>query len=215
MNGQQAITAAIGVSVCGSAISKVMPDFASIRCAALCTEPSAEQAMAEAKKAAAAVQRYLREARIGRFGASRVTLSRQQHYVNGEHKLVGYQARVSFQIELTDLDTIDEVVVALVEAGANEIESISFETTRLQELRAEARRLAIADARAKALDYCEAAGIILGRVLHVEDANPLQPDYANMPRGGGLARVDAAAGAFDPSMVTVSERVLVAFAISA
>lgn len=54
----------------------------------------------------------------------------------------GYQAKISIRISLSELDGVDEIAEKLVLAGANEIERISFETTKLREIRAEARRLA-------------------------------------------------------------------------
>src|SRR5229473_3394794 len=59
-----------------------------------------------------------------------------------------------------------------VEAGANEVTSVKYLTTQLAELRAQARREAVAAARRKAEVYSEAAGVALGHVLHIEDVNP-------------------------------------------
>ena len=47
-------------------------------------------------------------------------------------------------------------------AGANELTSVTFQTTRLKEVRADARRRAVAAAREKAELYCSAAGVSAG-----------------------------------------------------
>jgi uncharacterized protein YggE len=67
---------------------------------------------------------------------------------------------------------MEDVLVGVVDAGANEIGSVEFRTTRVKEYRAEARRRAVAAAREKAENYCRAAGVSLGNVLHMEDINP-------------------------------------------
>jgi hypothetical protein len=43
----------------------------------------------------------------------------------------------------------------------------------VKEIRAQARRMAMTAAKEKAQNYCAAGGVELGRILHIEDANPL------------------------------------------
>ena len=216
MNGsRQAISAPFGVTAFGSAISKVAPDVASIRCAVSRLEPKPDKAFSEARKGAQSVQECLRKSQIADFGASRITLMQKRSFFNGENKFLGYEARVSIRATIPQLDRVEQVVCDLVEAGANEIEQISFETERLKEVRSEARRLAIVAAREKAENYCRAAGVSLGPVLHIEDVNPEVPQF----RGGGVAGAAAAADddgagrAFDPSAVQVNAAVIVAFGL--
>src|SRR5262249_44104009 len=108
----------------------------------------------------------------GDVAASRITLSQTFEYKNGKQQPTGYLAKVSFNVLLSDLDRMEEVLVGVLDAGANEIGSVEFRTTRLKEHRAEARRRAVAAAREKAENYCRAAGVSLGSVLHMEDINP-------------------------------------------
>ena len=49
---------------------------------------------------------------------------------------------------------------------------MTFQTTRLKDVRADARRQAILAAREKAEVYASAAGISLGHVIGIEDVNP-------------------------------------------
>jgi uncharacterized protein YggE len=214
MESRQGITAPLGITVYGSAISKEVPDTAVIRCAVSITEQAAQDAFLNARNAAKLAQKFLQTIDVKDYGASRATLLQQNRFINGEQKFIGYQAKVSMRIELKDLDGIDEIVTGLVEAGVNEIQSITFETTRLEAIQSEARAMAIADAKEKATEYCKSAGVALGPLLHIEDANPqlLGPEFIH--RGGGVAAgAGGGAGALDPSKINVSERVLVAFEI--
>ena len=70
------------------------------------------------------------------------------------------------------MDKVDAVLSGLIAAGANNRTSVTFQTTRLKELRADARRRAVMAAREKAELYCGAAGVAVGAVLAIEDVNP-------------------------------------------
>ena len=171
-NPEQTIKAPFGITVFGSAMSRTAPDIASLNVSVTRLEQNPADAFAKVRQGSQAVQECLRHARISEFGASRVTLTQAHRYIGGENKFIGYQAKAAFHVTLTELDRIEEILTALVAAGANEVNSVSFETTRLKELRAEARKMAIAAAREKAINYCSAAGITLGPILHIEDVNP-------------------------------------------
>jgi uncharacterized protein YggE len=121
---------------------------------------------------------------------------------------------MSTTILLKELDRVDELAEGLVSAGANEIERIVFETTKLKEIRAEARRMAMSAALDKAQNYCAAGGVELGRILHIEDVNPLSLQ-AEMARGAHMGvnvnEYDGDARAFDPSLIEVAAAVFVCY----
>lgn len=213
MESKQAIANPLGVTTHGTATCRVAPDHAVIKCAVTRLETTPDKAFAKARQGAQAVQACLRQTGSPDFGTSRITLAQQNRFVNGENKFIGYLAKVAIRVTLADLDRIEETVSALVTAGANEIESVSFESSRITEIRNEARKLAVAAAFEKAQVYCKAAGIQLGHVLHIEDVSPF-PRFDEMARGAGAAASDdSGGGAFDPSLLSVSANVLVAYGI--
>ncbi len=161
-----------GVRVFGSAVLRVAPDMASIIVAVSRLEPQPDSAFARARDAAQAINTYLHKAGVKDFGSSRVNLAQQYRFSNGENRFLGYQAKIGFNVVLREMDRVDGLLSGLIKAGANELTSVTFETTRLQVLRADARRRAVAAARAKAELYCEAAGVAVGQVLAIEDVNP-------------------------------------------
>jgi len=135
-------------------------------------EQKPADAFAKAKRGAQAVAIFLRRSEIADFGASRVSLSQDFRHSAEETRFVGYKAKMSYGLLLRDLDRLEEILAGLVDAGANELTSVEFQTSRLKELRAQARRMAVEGARDKAIIYCETAGVLLGNVLHIEDVNP-------------------------------------------
>lgn len=141
-------------------------------------------------------------------------LSQSFRYIGTEEKFLGYNASISFNIRLQDLNRLGEILTGIVEAGANRIENVDFQTSRLKELRAEVRRRAVDGGREKAENYCKAAGIMLGSVIHIEDINP----EALRGQEGHVARElqsdnEEDTSALDPSRIAIGAAVLVAFEI--
>jgi uncharacterized protein YggE len=207
-----------GVKVFGSAVVRVAPDTASIIVAVSRTEQKPEAAFAKAREGAQGVTAYVHKAGIKDCGSSRVTLSQEFRYTNGENRFVGYQAKIEFNVVLRELDKVDAVLSGLIAAGANILTSVTFQTTRLKELRADARRRAVTAAREKAELYCGAAGVAVGAVVAIEDVNP--ETLTGRSEGHTYreaAPVDDAGepGAIDPGAIKVGAAVNVVYGIEA
>ena len=87
----------------------------------------------------------------------------------------------------------------------------------MKEERVRARKLAVSAAIEKAQIYCSAAGVVLGRVIHIEDANPMRVQR-EMGRGLHGAPTDyddddGESGPLDPSLIEISGAVYVTFEI--
>jgi uncharacterized protein YggE len=214
MNVIQAIQNPLGVTVFGSAVLRVEPDIASLNFTVSRLEQHPKDAFAATRKAVQKVSEYLAQAGIEDVGSSRINLSQSYRYVGGENTFLGYEAEVTFHLTLTDLERIEEILVGVVDEGVNEIH-VDFRTTRLKELRMDARRHAILAAREKAEVYCEAAGVTVGAVLHIEDVNPdqLRGHEQNQKILRSQTLDDGLARSFDPGSIAVNGAVMVAFAI--
>jgi uncharacterized protein YggE len=215
-DNSQAIENPTGVTVFGSALLRVPPDVGSLVFAVVRTTKEPREAFAAAREGAAAVAKVLKAADVTDVRSSRVTLEQAFTYTGGEQRFVGYRARIGFSVHLRELDRMEEVIAAVVDAGANQIDSIDFETTRLRELRAEARALAVRSAREKAQLYAKSAGITLGAVVHIEDVNP--DVLTGRREGHATVRMDAeetAAGPIDPGAIAIGGAVRMCFAILA
>jgi uncharacterized protein YggE len=214
----QLIEQPFGIAVFGSAIMRVSPDVASITVAVGRMENKARDAFAKARKGSESVTSFLRQAHVSEFGSSRITLNTHYAYEKNVNTFKGYVARISYNVVLRDLDRTEEILSGLIEAGASEVQSVTFQTSRLKELRAEVRQQAVAAAREKALNYCAAASVTLGRLLHIDDVDP----NAVSGRAEGHSMRESATvdespeiKAFDPGAITVAGAVKLAYAIGA
>lgn len=217
----QTIQRALGVSVFGSHLLRVDPDYASLELAVtrLATKP--EPAFVEARRAAQAVRAALTAAGVTDrdIRTSQITLAQEFEHVGGSRKFVGYRARIDMRIVLDKVDRTEPVLVAAVEHGADVIQRVSSGTRQLRALRARAREAAFAAATAKAEIYARAAGIQLGTLVHVEDVNPDEsarrgysshaPDVDLVSEDDGASQGDS----YTPGAIVVSAAVMVCFAI--
>ena len=170
MDFSQLVPSPAGIKVFGSAIVRVEPDTASLTFAVSRLGKHPRDAFREARESSQRVWAFLTQAKLDDVGTSRMTLTETFDY--SPRNLLGYTARIAYHLLLRDLDRLEEILVGIVDSGANEITSVEFQSIRLKEFRAEARRRAVQAARDKALLYCEAASVTLGQVLHLEDVNP-------------------------------------------
>lgn len=202
-----------GLSVFGSALIKASPDCVSIMVGVSRVEQKPTDAFSKARKGSQSVSEFLRRSQVAEFGASRITLSQDFRYTGGENRFVGYKARMSFTLILRNLDRLEDVLTGLVDAGANELTSVDFQTTRLKDLRAQARRVAVEAAREKANIYCEAAGTVLGAVLHIEDVNPnvLQGRGEGHVRRDPVVDNDVSKQPLDAGAIDIGAAVLIGF----
>jgi uncharacterized protein len=217
-DGYTDIRSLSSIRVFGSAVARVSPDTASIVVAVSQTEQKPETAFSKAREGAQAVNAFLRKSAIEEFGSSRVTLSREFRYINGENRFVGYKAKIEFNVVLREMDKLEVLLSGLIGAGADELTSVRFQTTRLKELRAESRRRAVVAAREKAELYCLAADVEVGSVLAIEDINP---ESVSGRSEGHTYRETASAddsgepSAIDPGAITVTAAVSVVYRIEA
>lgn len=174
MQISQTIHQPVGVNVFGSALIRVEPDLASLNFAVTHLAGHPKDAFREVRAKAQEVRTYLAQAKISEVSSSHVSLAEETEYINGKSHMVGYSAKIAFNVLLRDLGRVEELLAAIVDAGVNRISSVEFQTSRLREVRAEARRRAVEAAHYKAALYCEAGKVRLGEVLHIEDVNPDQ-----------------------------------------
>jgi uncharacterized protein YggE len=217
----QTIQRALGISVFGSHLVRIDPDYATLELAVtrLATRP--EPAFVEARKGAQAVRAALSAASVQDrdVRTSQITLAQEFEHVSGARKFLGYRARIDVRIVLDDVSRTEDVLITAVDHGADLIQRVTFGTRQLRAVRARAREAAFGAATTKAELYARTAGVRLGTVTHIEDVNPDEgarrgysshaPDVDLV----GEAEESGADKAYSPGAIVVSAAVMVCFAI--
>jgi uncharacterized protein YggE len=206
------ITQPWGVSSFGQSDIHAEPDYAVLQVAINRLHNKPKSSLEAAKAAASAVRTTVRRRGVSDDGvtSSRTSVQSAWDGYGAGRKFLGHQCRVEFAVRSADLDQVDQILIDVVDAGADEIISVKYDTSMKPELRAQARRDAVDAAQRKAALYAEAAGVSLGPVVHIEDVDPEQLRMESHRGGGGGA---GESGDLAPGRVTVSAAVQVGFSL--
>lgn len=179
------------ISVSGDAEVRVPPDQVQL----WLRVESSDQDLAAAKKSNdERVKRTL--AVIRQFGIESKHL--QTDYVNvqpnwdsygrAHDKPPTYNVSRSVVVTLTDLKRFEELVSAVLEAGANVIEGIQFSTTELRKHRDKARAMALKAAREKATAMAAELEMKVGKPRSISESSGWFGYGWRGPGGGGQAQ---------------------------
>lgn len=165
------------ITVNGVGEARVAPDMATIQLGVTTQAESAAQAMSQNAERQTAVIAALAEAGIEQADIQTSGLNLNPMMDYGENRaptVAGYQASNMVSVRVRDIARLGEVMDAIVNAGANEINGIAFQREDGSDAQDDARRNAVQDARRKAEVLAEASGLTLGPVLALRDTP--QPD---------------------------------------
>jgi uncharacterized protein len=156
----------------GTAVIHVQPDRASIRFGVETFGASPRSSQAENEAIVKRVLQALRDQGIETkdIGTDYFSVRPEYDYpMRGKHTLVGYWSENGIQVTLREVDKLSEVLVAALEAGATSVDDLTFTTTRLRELRDQARSMAVQAAIEKAQALAGSAHVRAGAVTDIRE----------------------------------------------
>lgn len=154
------------VTVAGEATARVEPDTATLTLSVVTQSPQALTAQQEnARKSKAVSDAVKATAGAAEIKTSDYTLQPEYDYRDNRlPKIIGYNARNSVIVTMTDLQGAGAVIDAASRAGANSIDGISFSLKQTSPARGQALAEATQQAMNKANSIAQALG---GHVLRV------------------------------------------------
>lgn len=106
-------------------------------------------------------------------------LSPKYDYSSAQNNQIGYQATQTVTVKIRAIDKsqqqLEKVLTGVVSNGANQIQGINFSFSNPDNFKQMIRKKAIKQAKNKAKELCEDAGIRLGRVLNIEESESSLP----------------------------------------
>jgi uncharacterized protein YggE len=97
-------------------------------------------------------------------------------------RIDGYRVTNQVEVLARNLDRLGEILDQLASSGANEMAGLTFEVSRAETLRDEARKEAVANALRRAKLYAAAAGAEVGDVLVIQEGGEMGPRPMPMAR---------------------------------
>lgn len=153
----------------GDATVSKKPDMASISVGVQSRQSTASSAQSDLANKAAKLTAQAKALGIADKDINTAGFSVGPYYSPGGETITGYQASEQLQLKWHSVDTVGKALDALVQQGGATNVGVSFGLTDPKAAQAEARTLAIADARGRAQAMASAAGVKLGQVIHVSD----------------------------------------------
>ena len=132
---------------------------------------TAEAALQEVNTKMATIVNSLETLGVSKENIITQNYSVYPHYdtINDSTKVTGYTANQLLNVKIYPIkdndDNVQSVIAAVSKAGANQITGITFETSKLNDLKQQARLSAIKDAKSKASELSTALGVELGEVV--------------------------------------------------
>lgn len=197
------------VTVTGEATVEATPDMATISLGVTTEGQTAAEAMTANSKALQAVVERLKAAGIEDRDLQTSNLSLNPNWVGYDSgstpKIAGYVASNMLNVRVRALDGLGSVLDASIADGANTLNGISFELAQPRPALDEARKAAVADARARAALLIEAAGGTLGKIVSITENSGYGSPMPMFKSDAAAALVPVAAGQIGLSAsVTIS-----------
>jgi uncharacterized protein YggE len=198
----QSPSQAQGISVSGTGDASGAPDLALLQLGV-----SAEgKTVKEARDTAASAMNDVLDALKGDGVAENDVQTRQfriepeYQYPDGKQELTGFRVTNIVEVKARDLDRVGEMIDDVAKAGGDvvQVQGLSFTIEKQDDLRAQAREEAMADASARAEDLADLAGVKLGKPLSITESTVTPPSPL-------LQAVPAARGAEETTPIEAGE----------
>ena len=148
------------ISVSGGAMIQVQPDRAILSLGIETIGDEIEESIGDNKQIVQKTISALTGQGIGREYIKTDHLSVEPRWANhgSRERFYGHFSRNTLVVTVTDIDALDEILIAAIEAGVTHVHGIDFQTSELRKYRDKARALALEAAREKADDMAAVLG---------------------------------------------------------
>ena len=194
------------ISVTGRETVNAVPDMAEIVFGVTTQNQDAAACQQENNKKVTQLVETLMDSGIGEnsIQTSGQELSPRYDWQN-DGKITGYESTTQVTVSDVGLDQVGTVLSQSVDAGVNQVQSVTYLSSTYDESYQEALKLALEQARAKAQALAEAGGCTLGDVVQItEYSDSQQGRYVNSAMSS-VAAADISAGVEEAMTVMPGE----------
>ncbi len=205
------------ITVVGEGTVATQPDIAQIQVGVEVAGDNAQDASAEAAEAMQAILDALKEVGIAakdiQTSGYNIFVDRPMTPAGIPGREVVYRVNNTVSVTVRDLDSVGDVLGAVIEAGANNIYGVNFSLDDPDEVMAEARAKAAEDALARAEELAGLHGVALGEVVSVSEVigGMGLPAYDSVNASIGMG---SGGGPIMPGEMKMTARLQVVYAIA-
>ena len=201
---------------------KATPDLATVNLGVITQGPEASKVQEENSKKINKIVEFVKKQGITKddISTSQFNIYPQYNYKDGKNDIIGYQLDQTITVKVKGVDKSTEILGKIlsgaVSEGANQIYGVSLGFDDPDNLRQQARELAIEKAKEKAKELAKVAGLKLGKVVSVSEAGgggyPM-PYYGGGYGGAGMAMEKAVSPNIEPGSQDIIENMSVTFEV--
>lgn len=196
------------MSVSGRGEVYLIPDIAYINIGTRSEALEVATALSENNKQAQSISAILSEMGIDPLDIQTTAFNvypYQNYGMDGQPTELKYVVENTVNVKVRNLNSLGEVLDAVVRSGANQIFGITFDVEDRKQAEADARRLAIQDATEKAQELAGLTGITLGEIMNISVYSNGSPQPVYDAKGGGYAMPQSAAPIASGQMVITAD----------
>jgi len=165
------------ITATGTGKVSVRPDTAIVQVGAETRAPSLADATADVSRRISAVFERVKALGVAERDITTVTYAidpviAQRRSEEEATRILGYRVANVVQLRIRQLDAVGRIMDAAVAAGANTMRGLTFTVADPQAVEAQARTLAVQNAKEKAGKLAEAAGVTLGELALLTEGVP-------------------------------------------
>jgi uncharacterized protein len=202
------------VVVSGTGVATGTPDQCRLHVALTCMTENAADALTRCADMASTAIAAVAELPLQQRDVQTVGLSVHDYQDHGNQRVTAKIGTYQLEIVVQPVDGVGSVLAVLGASAGDglQVHRVQLSVRDAEPLKSEARRLAVEDARKKALEFSQAAGIRLGMILALEE------DTARslVPQGRFVRAMAASAGPtvpIEPGEVSAVSSITITFAI--
>jgi uncharacterized protein len=109
----------------------------------------------------------------------------------GKQVLTGYEVDQTITVKVRDISKVGDLVTKVGALAVSNISGIEFTVDKIEQYQAQARTIAINDAKAKAKELAKELGVSLGKIIDYNE-NGNNPIYYGMAAKGGTDMLSSA-----------------------
>lgn len=146
--------------------------------------------------------------------------------LTGEKIFIGYEVSKTIRIKFLELNKFEELFTELLKTGVTEVNSVSFETSKLRQYKDQARDMALKAAKEKATAMAGSIGQTIGKAIRITEGTVSNSTlnysitsansntFANSRSTPTVETVSTSIGSFSPGTITVSASATVVFILN-
>ena len=167
------------VSVNGEGTVQVIPDEVVIKSRIEHEGEDAAQVKKQNDQVVNQIIKYVKSQGVAEKDIETDYMNLNKRYKNYEQGTFIYVANQAISITLHDLDSYEQIMKGLLENGLNRIDGIQFESSEKEKFEAEARKMAVLDAKRKASELLKPLGHEVGQPISLSEnqSSPVFPMY--------------------------------------